>query len=87
MVSHCKIIESARRMRNGGENCLAIYHIGSTAVKGLWAKPIIDLMPVVKEIKSVDIHEQEFEALGYECKGEYGIAGRRFFMKGGDHRT
>ena len=29
----------------------------------------------------------EFEALGYECKGEYGILGRRFFMKGGDLRT
>lgn len=29
-----------------GENCTAIFHIGSTAVKGLKAKPIIDIMPV-----------------------------------------
>ena len=44
-------------------------------------------MPVVKELEAVDLHNKEFEALGYECKGEYGILGRRFFMKGGDLRT
>lgn len=70
-----------------GKNCVAIYHIGSTSVKGLKAKPIIDIMPVVKDISLVDELNKEFEALGYECKGEYGIAGRRFYMKGGDNRT
>ena len=30
---------------------------------------------------------EAFEALGYKCMGEYGIAGRRFFRKGGDERT
>ena len=33
-----------------GENCIAVYHIGSTAVPGLAAKPIIDIMPVVRNI-------------------------------------
>lgn len=70
-----------------GKNCVAVHHIGSTSVKGLKAKPIIDIMPVVKDISLVDAHHAEFEALGYECKGEYGIPGRRFFMKGGDART
>lgn len=70
-----------------GKNCVGIYHIGSTSVKGMKAKPIIDIMPVVKDISAVDAHNAEFEALGYECKGEFGIPGRRFFMKGGDHRT
>ena len=68
--------------RNLGENCITVYHIGSTSVKGLRAKPIIDLMPVVKELEAVDLHNKEFEALGYECKGEYGILGRRFFYEG-----
>ena len=27
-----------------GDNCAAIYHIGSTSVPGLAAKPIIDIM-------------------------------------------
>ena len=70
-----------------GKNCIAVYHIGSTSVKGLPAKPIIDIMPVVKDISLVDAHDPEFRALGCDCRGEFGIPGRRFYAKGGDHRT
>lgn len=70
-----------------GENCLAIHHIGSTAVVGLAAKPIIDIMPVVKSLNAVDKVSKDFEALGYEYMGEFGIAGRRYLRKGGDERT
>lgn len=70
-----------------GKNCVGIHHIGSTSVKGMKAKPIIDIMPIVKDLSLVDEHNKAFEALGYECKGEYGIPGRRFYMKGGDDRT
>lgn len=70
-----------------GENLVEIHHIGSTSVKNLWAKPVIDIMPVVKEISLIDKYNKEFEQIGYECKGEFGITGRRFFMKGGDNRT
>lgn len=50
-----------------------VYHIGSTAVKGLAAKSIIDIMPVVTNISLVDKHNKEFVAIGYECMGEFGI--------------
>ncbi len=70
-----------------GSQLVAIHHIGSTSVKGLHAKPVIDIMPVVKNITPVDGFNKEFEALGYECMGEYGIAGRRFFRRGGEVRT
>ncbi|MBR3714503.1 MAG: GrpB family protein [Clostridia bacterium] len=70
-----------------GKNCVWVHHIGSTAVKGLAAKPIIDIMPVVKDLSAVDLLDKEFEAIGYECKGEFGIPGRRFYTKGGDERT
>ena len=70
-----------------GKNCKAVYHIGSTSVKGMPAKPVIDIMPVVRDISLVDAHNKEFEALGYECRGEFGIPGRRFYAKGGDNRT
>ena len=67
---------------------LSIDHIGSTSVPGLAAKPIIDMLPVVTNIKEVDKYNLEFERLGYECMGEFGIPGRRYFRKGGEeHRT
>ncbi|HKM43333.1 MAG TPA: GrpB family protein [Limnochordia bacterium] len=70
-----------------GEELLQIHHIGSTSVPGLKAKPIIDIMPVVKNIQVVDDLRQEMIALGYEALGEYGIPGRRYFRKGAKHRT
>lgn len=80
--------EEAERIRRilGGE-LLAIHHIGSTSVRGLKAKPIIDILPVVRAIDRVDAYNQSFEQLGYACMGEYGIPGRRFFRKGEDVRT
>ena len=69
------------------DQCLAIYHIGSTAVPGLKAKPIIDMMPVVKDIQKIDQMAEAFENIGYEYLGEFGIAGRRYLRKGGDERT
>lgn len=70
-----------------GENCVAIYHIGSTAVPGLAAKPIIDIMPVVRSLEKTDQKASEFEKEGYEYLGEFGIRGRRYLRKGQDERT
>ncbi|MDX8047180.1 GrpB family protein [Gracilibacillus sp. S3-1-1] len=70
-----------------GQEMIAIHHIGSTSVPGLQAKPVIDMMPVVKNIDDVDAFNQEMNKLGYECKGENGISGRKYFQKGGDDRT
>jgi GrpB-like predicted nucleotidyltransferase (UPF0157 family) len=57
---------------------LAAHHIGSTAVPGLIAKPIIDLMPLVNDIAALDLERGAVEALGYAWHGEYGIPGRRY---------
>jgi len=70
-----------------GENCSAIYHIGSTSVPGLAAKPIIDIMPVVHDLQAVDRVSAVWEEIGYEYMGEFGIPGRRYLRKGGDERT
>lgn len=66
---------------------LQIFHIGSTSVKGLAAKPIIDLLLVVDNLQDLDDHRVIFEQLGYEVCGEFGIPGRRYYRKGGDQRT
>ncbi len=55
-----------------------VHHIGSTAVPRLFAKPIIDLMPVVGDLNDLDSQRQHIEALGYTWHGELGIPGRRY---------
>ena len=69
------------------DNLVSFYHIGSTTVVGLKAKPIIDIMPVVHSLSGADSARGALEALGYEYLGEFGIAGRRYLRKGGDERT
>lgn len=70
-----------------GDNLVLIHHIGSTSVPFLAAKPIIDIMPVVKDLSGVDAVSEEFVKLGYEYLGEFGIKGRRYLRKGGQERT
>lgn len=69
------------------DNCIAIYHIGSTSVPGLAAKPIIDIMVAVRSLEKIDSVAEAFSKIGYEYPGEFGITGRRYLRKGGDERT
>ncbi|ADE53308.1 GrpB family protein [Coraliomargarita akajimensis] len=64
-----------------------IHHIGSTSVEGLAAKPIIDIMIEVESLDVLDRHQARMESLGYEAFGENGISRRRYYQKGGEHRT
>lgn len=66
---------------------LKVHHIGSTAVPGLWAKPIIDLLVEVSDLDALDARLPNLRGLGYQARGENGIARRRYFTKGGDQRT
>ena len=58
--------EAAQLQAVLGDNCIAIHHIGSTAVPGLAAKPIIDIMPVVQSLAAVDNTQASLTQLGYE---------------------
>lgn len=79
--------EAALIKRALGDNCVTIHHIGSTSVPGLAAKPIIDMIPVVRDITKVDSDNAAMEDLGYKAMGECGILLRRYFQKGLDCRT
>jgi GrpB-like predicted nucleotidyltransferase (UPF0157 family) len=74
-------VESQHVSNSLGENVVAIHHIGSTAIPGIYAKPIIDLLVEVKDIANVDAQTASMQGLGYEAMGEFGIPGRRFFRK------
>jgi GrpB-like predicted nucleotidyltransferase (UPF0157 family) len=64
-----------------GDNMVNIYHIGSTSIPTIYAKPIIDILIAVKDLAKVDDLIISIEALGYIGMGEFGITGRRFFKK------
>jgi len=65
-----------------GDAIVAVEHVGSTAVPGLAAKPIIDIMPGVRTLEDGLRCISPIVALGYECIGELGIARRIYFRKG-----
>jgi GrpB-like predicted nucleotidyltransferase (UPF0157 family) len=58
-----------------------LHHIGSTAIPGILAKPIIDILLEVDNITRLDDKRSAMEQLGYEAMGEFGIPGRRYFRK------
>lgn len=64
-----------------GDNLVAIHHIGSTAIPGIYAKPVIDLLIEVKDIHQTDAQSEAIAQMGYEVLGEYGLPGRRYFRK------
>jgi len=57
-----------------------IEHVGSTAVRGLSAKPIVDLDVVVLIDPDVPRAIEVLEGLGYQHRGDLGITGREAFL-------
>lgn len=57
---------------------IELQHIGSTAVPGLKAKPILDVLGMVESIQAFDNWRERLEGRGWAWKGEFGIAGRRY---------
>ena len=66
---------------------LAFEHVGSTSVPGLAAKPIIDVMAAVGDLRDVEPCVGPLAAIGYVYKGENGLPGRHYFTKGAPLRT
>ena len=71
--------EAKRIARALGNIVVHLHHIGSTAIPGIFAKPIIDFLMEVEDIVELDDRSSAMEELGYEAMGEFGIPGRRYF--------
>jgi GrpB-like predicted nucleotidyltransferase (UPF0157 family) len=61
-----------------GDIAIAIEHVGSTAVPGLAAKPVIDLVIVV-EPEDVKRAIDRLTTMGYVHQGNLGVEGREAF--------
>lgn len=68
----------AKLERVMGDLSCAIEHVGSTAVPGLVAKPIIDIDVVVRE-SELAASVERLATIGYRHQGDLGIAGRHAF--------
>ncbi len=63
--------EEARHLREVfGADLVSLHHVGSTAVPGIRAKPIIDIVIVLVDISRIHGFDGAMVALGYRPRGE-----------------
>lgn len=72
-----KIIQEKIKDKN-----IVIEHIGSTAIPEIPAKPIIDIGIGIYKSTNIEGLVKSLEEVGYIHKGENGISGRYYFVKG-----
>ncbi|OZG48659.1 GrpB family protein [Bombiscardovia coagulans] len=66
--------------QSGIADCLvAVEHVGSTAVCGLWAKPILDVDLVYRTTEDLPSVIEALQALEYIDEGDLGIKNREAF--------
>ncbi len=76
--------EKARIETAVGPHILDIQHVGSTAIPGIPAKPIIDIGVAVRDFEEAAVCIAPIVQLGYTYRGENGIPRRHYFRKGDD---
>ena len=77
--------EEARQLRNVlGQLAIDIQHVGSTAVPGLAAKPILDIAVGIRRIEDALLCRVPLETLGYDYAEGAGIEQNYVFGKGID---
>lgn len=62
---------------------IEIEHVGSTAVEGMSAKPIVDLMVGLRRPDDLERIVEAASRGGWEDLGEAGVAGRRYLRRRG----
>lgn len=62
-----------------GDLACGVEHVGSTAVRGMSAKPCIDIDVVIEDYSVFDEVTRRLAGIGYEHEGDLGIKGREAF--------
>jgi GrpB-like predicted nucleotidyltransferase (UPF0157 family) len=78
-----RVFEALRRVYLDalGELVVAVEHVGSTAVPGLLAKPIIDIDLVIQSCDDLPGVTSQLAALGYRHVGDLGVPDREAFAR------
>ncbi|GAA1572314.1 MULTISPECIES: GrpB family protein [Kribbella] len=77
-----RFAEVGRELRSAlGGVALRIDHIGSTAVPGLAAKPIVDIQISVAALEPVDLFRVPLEGLGYVYRADNPERTKRYFRE------
>jgi len=61
-----------------GDSVIAVEHVGSTSVVGLWAKPIIDIDVIIDD-GMMPVVIDKLAQFGYVHRGDLGVKGREAF--------
>jgi GrpB-like predicted nucleotidyltransferase (UPF0157 family) len=76
-------IEESARLRPALQPLgVTLEHVGSTAVPGLAAKPVLDILAGYESAAALPACIAALAAAGYLHRGEQGIPGREFFRRG-----
>jgi GrpB-like predicted nucleotidyltransferase (UPF0157 family) len=78
--------ESKALQKVFGKDALDIQHVGSTAIPGILAKPIIDIALIVSSLHKVRRYTKKLQILGYTLKKNDPRTERLFFTKGSEER-
>lgn len=76
------LLEKEKIKKELGEYIVEIHHIGSTAVKNLSAKPIIDIAVEILNHNEGENYVSALEKIGYSYKGTNILPDRHYFSKG-----
>lgn len=64
-----------------GRSVIAIHHVGSTAIPGIYAKPEIDIHVEIDTVKNIDKFAEGMILLGYRVRGEEVEPGSHYYSK------
>lgn len=70
-----------------GDRILGIEHVGSTAIPGVCAKPIIDIAIAVQSLNAAEEFAPAMAGIGYDYAGGGGVPGGRIYGRGPKIRT
>ncbi len=73
--------EASELHRVLGEHLQEIYHMGSTSIPGMYAKPVIDIMLVCENLDDIDAIAEKLNSLNYLNLRRSVVPHRSFFIR------